>query len=244
MSLVATIKNWGLGARSKAKPSARPATKKPASKKNEPKSVQEVDRLLRRLGPYPIVTGPYDAEGYDALARRRLDWMTQRKRLLALRHTLGQRTDNDAIQAKATEVLSVDDVRKNASRVRKSEAWRHKQLDSMQQQAEVELEHVIRALLGGPSLTAKYGAMPGGRDPITLSAAMEQAWRDWREKAAARGVIVEAVVDCIAQPKTMADIERERGMASGDGIRNHCRGLAVWAEVRGWATIRLTERGD
>lgn len=243
MSLVATVKNWGLGARSKAKQAAQPTTKKPASKK-EPKSVQEVDRLLRRLGPYPIVTGLYDAEDYDALTRRRLDWMAQRKRLLELRHTLGQKTDNDAIQAKATEVLSVDDVRKNASRVRKSEAWRHKQLDSMQQQAEVELEHVIRALLGGPSLTAKYGAMPGGRDPITLSAAMEQAWRDWRAKASARGIIVEAVVDCIAQPKTMADIERERGMASGNGIHNHRRGLDIWAEVRGWITIRLTERGE
>lgn len=248
MPIMVTVKDWGLGA--KPKPKAQqvttPAPKRPG--KDDPKTVDEVVRRLRRLGSYPMATGPYDAEDYDALTRRRLDWMAQRSRLLTFKNELGKRTDNDAIQAKTTEVLSVDDVRKNASRVKKSEAWRHKQLDSMQQQAEVELEQVIRSELGGPAVTARYGRIGGGHDPFMVSAAMQRDWVEWRAKAARHGVLIEAVVDCIREPWTMAEVERRHGIKGGDGIANHRLGLDVWAEQRQWvragyATTRLTNEG-
>ena len=207
------------------------------------KDVRKVNEDLRRLGPYPMVSaGPYAAEDYDALTRRRLDWTERRRQLLADKHAFSQRSDNDAIRLRGTVALAAGDsagqekARKNATRVRQSEVWRYKQLSGTQRQAEIEMEHVIRVLLGGPSLVAKYGAISGGRDPATLSAAMDKTWRDWRRDAAARGINVEAVVDCIGQPKTMAEIERERGFSAGQGIDNHRRGLDLWAQLRGWTS--------
>ncbi len=213
----------------------------PKPKKKIAKSLREVNEKLRRLGPYPMITtGPYDAEDYDALTRRRLDWTRQRRVLLALKTELSRRSDNEATRLRGTIPLAEGDsegqkhARKNATRVRQSEAWRHKQLDGVQRQAEIELDQVIRAKLGGPALVAKYGRIGGGHNPYEISAAMSATWVSWIEHARIRGIDHDAVVDCIAQPLTLGDIEKGHGMVDGQGIVNHRRGLDLWAELRGW----------
>jgi hypothetical protein len=229
-----TIKEWELGSRTRAPAAVKADAPKVAPKKNVPKSLQEVNARLRKLGPYPMATGPYSAEDYDALTRRRLDWTRLHGELLEQKRLLSQRTDNDAITAKQTETLSSDDVRKNATRVKQSEAWRHKQLDPTQQQAEVELESVIRASIGGPAVTARYGRIGGGGDPFTMTSKMAKDWKAWRDRASIRGVNVNAVVACIAEPLTMADVEKRYAIPAGKGIINHKHGLDVWSELRGW----------
>jgi len=59
------------GVRPKSPTGDKPVEK--AAPKRAPKSAR-VDDRLRKLGPYPVVTGPHDADDYDALMRRRLDW--------------------------------------------------------------------------------------------------------------------------------------------------------------------------
>ena len=224
-------------------PTVNRAPKKKAPSNKDPKTVKDAEDRLRRLGTYPmVVSGPYDADDYDALTRRRLDWTTERKRLLMLKHELGRKTDNEATSLRGTVTLTDEDNRKNATRVKQSEAWRYKQLDGVQRQAELELERVMRATRGGPSLVANYGRVGGGNDPYAISAAMEQAYSAWRATAVSRGVLIEAVLTCIIEPVTMAEIERAHGIAAGDGIRNHCNGLNVWAEIRGWVKPKEENR--
>lgn len=234
--LAATSGTRPKGVTVRPSPKVRPSNR-------DPKTVKECEDRLRRLGTYPmVITGPYDAEDYDALTRRRLDWITERGKLLSQKHALGRKTDNDAIAAKGTTTLSDGDNRKNATRVKQSEAWRHKQLDGVQRQAELELERVMRSMRGGPSLVANYGRVGGGNDPYAISAAMEQDYRTWRNSAARRGVLIEAVLTCIVELVTMAEIERAHGFAAGDGISNHRAGLNVWAETRGWVKARENDR--
>jgi hypothetical protein len=232
------------GVRPKGPAGAKPAKKAP---KGDPKSVKEATDRLRRLGPYPIVTGPYDAEDYDNLTRRRLDWITQHKRLLAQKHDLGKKTDNDAIQAKHTVDLAGDDsagqqqARKNATRVRQSHAWRYNQLDGTQRQAEIEMESAWRSRIAGfGPVTAKYGALGGRGEPFTAGADMEKAWIDWAVEAlreAADGkktVNISPFIDCLIEPKTLKDVERDHRLEPGDALANYQKGLHIWCRLRSW----------
>ena len=234
------------GVRPKGPASAKPAKK--AQSKRDPKSVKEVTDRLCRLGPYPIVTGPYDAEDYDNLTRRRLDWITQHKRLLAMKHELGKKTDNDAIQAKRLVAVGDDDskgqqaARKNATRVMQSHAWRYNQLDGTQRQAEIEMEAAWRSRIAGfGPVTAKYGSLGGRGEPFTAGADMEKAWTDWtvealKENADGRKTVnLSAFVDCLIEPKTLKEVERDQRLAPGAALSNYQTGLQIWCRLRGWA---------
>lgn len=63
---------------------------------------------------------------------------------------------------------------------------------------------------------------------------MNDTYAKWRTTAAARGVKIEAVPDCIGEPVTMADVERRYRTPTGKGIENHRYGLDIWSELRGW----------
>jgi hypothetical protein len=233
------------GVRPKSPTGDKPA-KKPAPKR-APKSVREVDDRLRRLGPYPLAEGPYDDLDYDALTRRRLDWTAQRRYLLALRHELGKKTDNDAIQAKATVEVAVDDpeskrkARKNLTRVKQSEAWRYRQLTPMQRQAEGEMILTWRTMtVGLGTASAKYGSFaPGhGGGEHELSVALKAAWANWLKLAKSSHISFSVVLDCLVEPKTLTDIEKERRLDAGQALAIYQQGLDLWCTLRGWVRQR------
>ncbi len=126
-------------------------------------------------GRYPVVDGPYDAEDYDALTRRRLDWTAARSKLLAQKHEAARITDIDAIKAKnaPTVEVAVDDpearsaLARTSPRVRQSEAWRYRQLSSMQRQAEIEMEGVEKQNHGHGSCGGTLRPAADGTDVCT-----------------------------------------------------------------------------
>lgn len=218
-------------------------TEPKAAAKKPRRPIGTIERHLKRLGDYPKVDGPYAAEDYDALTRRRLDWMAQRSRLLA-ELTEARKSDTEAVKAAnaPTVEVAVDDpeakkrARRNLTRVRQSEAWRHKQLTPMQRQAEIEMALAWKVQTQGTTaVSPKYGAVGGGRDGFAISAAMDATWRDWMAKAKGRAVNVGAFIDCLVEPKTLAGIERERKFKRGSVLPMYKTGLNLWCELRGWA---------
>lgn len=141
-----------------------------------------------------------------------------------------------------TEEIAVDDpeakkrTRKNITRVRQSEAWRHKQLTPMQRQAESEMGLAWQARTAGlANVTAQYGDVRGGgSNGLTLGAGLDQTWRDWVAEAKQRKIHIAVVIDCIAEPKTLADIERDRKLKRGKALAIYLAGLDAWCELRGW----------
>lgn len=54
--------------------------------------------------------------------------------------------------------------------------------------------------------------------------------------------MVEATIDCLAESKPLAQIERDRRMRRGQAMENYVRPLDLWCELRGW--IRGPTLGD
>lgn len=226
-----------------AKDGAKPKGKASKRVKKE-RSVLDIDAKLRLLGPYPMATGPCDDLDYDALTRRRLDWTAARSKLLAQKHEASRITDIDAIKAKnaPTVEVSIDDpeakkrARKNLTRVRQSEAWRYKQLSPMQRQAEIEMETAWKARTTGlDAAVSRYGSYATGTPSVhEMGAAIDRTWRDWINEARLRGVVVNVVIECFSQPKTLPDIEHEYRLRPGAALSHYQRGLDIWCELRGW----------
>ena len=49
-----------------------------------------------------------------------------------------------------------------------------------------------------------------------------------------RRILVEAVVDVLTEPRSLAEVEHNRRMRKGEAFRNYAAGLDLWCEVRGW----------
>jgi hypothetical protein len=165
---------------------------------------------------------------------------------------LAQIGDAETTQARnfPTEEISVDlpegrnKTRKNHTRVRQSEAWRHRRLTAMQQQAVTEMGLAWQAMTSGLGASiSRYSNMPGGgsKDRFGLGADLEKTWNEWWRRAHQMRIRCAAFLDFLTEPKTAAEIERERHMKKGRGIENFCAGLDLWAEVRGWT--RRTDLG-
>lgn len=164
-----------------------------------------------------------------------------------------------------TVEIAVDDpdstrrTRRNLTRCRQSEAWRHNQLDSMQRDAwsEMALAYQARTVGLGPS-RSKYGPSGGGGRPDNV--VLDQAWKDWCAAAVDRRIMVSAVIDCLVEPLTLAQVERNHRMRRGQAMDQFLKALQLWAELRGWtrgprmqagphvlperATIGLTNSAD
>lgn len=138
-----------------------------------------------------------------------------------------------------TVEIAVDDpestrkVRRNLTRVRQSEAWRHTKLDGMQRDAwrEMALAYQIRTAGIGPS-RSRYGIAGGGGPPDNV--VLEQAWMQFCTSAVDRRIMVSAVIDCLVEPKTLAQVERDHRMRRGQAMDQFCQALHLWAELRGW----------
>lgn len=188
-----------------------------------PKSIKKTDLALAKLGRAGVA-----------------DW-DRRKQLLAHRTELSRRSDNEATRLRGTVEVSVDDpeatrkARRNLTRCRQSEAWRHNRLTGMQRDAEKEMEFAWRQRTSGlGAAVSKYGAVAGGSVRADLGADVDATWRDWSREATQRRIMVAAVIDVLSEPKTLADVERDHRMRRGQAMEHYVRGLDLWCELRGW----------
>lgn len=226
------------GVRPKQPQTARPLKK--LKDRRAPKSVRDVDRAMTRLEPAEAVR--FSSEGVA-------NW-DERRRLLALRTDLGRRTDNDATRLRGTVEVAVEDpddtrkARRNLTRVRQSEAWRHNKLSGMQRDAEKEMEFAWRQRTAGlGAAVSRYGQQRGRSSRADLGTSLDEAWLKWAALAVPRRVMVDVVIDCIAEPKTLAQVERDHRMRRGQAFDNYVLGLDLWCEVRGWVRGPSMRRG-
>jgi len=145
-------------------------------------------------------------------------------------------------QHSPTVEVAVDDpeatrkVRRNITRVRQSEAWRHNRLSSMQRDAEKEMEFAWRQRTSGlGAASPKYGAaLRGSSNRIDLGSSVEASWVEWCRMVHGRRIMLDAVTDCLAEPLTLVEVERKHRMRKGQAFENYVKGLDLWCEVRGW----------
>jgi hypothetical protein len=107
----------------------------------------------------------------------------------------------------------------------------------MQQSAERELEFAWRALTHGlGAAKMKMGFEPRGHcdSQNDVAANVGETWREWHREAGRRGIDQRAVIDLLTEPKTLAQVERDRRLRRGHAFAIYARGLDLWAEIRGW----------
>ena len=213
------------------------AKAKRSKKVKKPKMETDVNAELDALGP----VADYPAG--------RIAWWRDRVAIIDRHRKRSRVTDVERAQERhsPTVEIAVDDpeatrkVRKNLTRVRQSEAWRHNQLSGLQREAEREIELAYRANGGPQAAVAKYGSVGGqGDGGIELSAEIAAAWRDWNVETGRRRINKWVVIDCVSEPRTLAEIERSRRLAPGKALSHYTRGLSLWCELRGWVRPHST----
>lgn len=168
--------------------------------------------------------------------------MAKPKKSKKIRRRLGRDALDWQERHSPTVEIAVDDpeatrkTRRNLTRVRQSEAWRHNRLTGMQRDAEKEMEFAWRQRTPGlGAASSRYGeARGGGSNRTDLGASVDESWREWAAKAVARRIMVNAVIDCLAEPKSLAQVEHDHRMRRGQAFDNYVAGLDLWCEVRGW----------
>ncbi len=159
--------------------------------------------------------------------------------------TKPRKTPRDALEWQErhspTVEIAVDDpeatrkARRNLTRCRQSEAWRHNRLTGMQREAEREMELALRSRIAGlGTAVSRYGAARGGGTNIELGSATDSLWRAWATEAPQRRIMVAVVIECLTEPKTLTDIERDHRMRQGQAFEHYAAGLDLWCELRGW----------
>jgi hypothetical protein len=240
-TMTETLREWeiGSGVRPRATTTRRPSVvvdhcepRVTIKSGREIKDRSLADRL-RQLGPYPRKTSEH-------LARQQLHWLTERAQILDS-HRRREAVREAAIRMRSSEAIDVDlsegqkRVRRNATRIRQSEAWRHKQLNSEHQEAETEMQLAWQCRTSGIGPSAsRYDGMPGQRDAMAgpESAALEQVWIDWANMMNAKRVSLAVVIEVLSEPRTLADIERSRRLERGRAMEIYRAGLDLWLEVR------------
>jgi hypothetical protein len=140
-----------------------------------------------------------------------------------------------------TVEIAIDDpeatrkTRRNLTRVRQSEVWRHNRLSGMQRDAEKEMEFAWRMRTAGlGAAVSGFNVKHGKATSADFGARIEEVWLPWTTLAHARRILLAAVIDCLAEPKTLAQVERDHRMRRGQAFDNYVRALDLWCEIRGW----------
>lgn len=199
------------------------------AKKPKPRMPTLEEQLADHLRDAPMEKG---GDAYEQAYRRA--WTKKRFELQdAIRRRDAKRSVDDTVEIMADDPESTKKGRKNLTRVRQSEAWRHNRLTGMQRDAEKEMEFAWRQRTAGlGAAVSRYGVRSGGGRPD--NAGIDASWMEWVRLAHQRRVMIDAVVDCLAEPKTLAQVERDRRMRRGQAFDNYVLGLDLWCEVRGW----------
>lgn len=208
------------------------ASATPAKKRHEIKKPKEERDLYRRLDDIRAS----DADPLEKYRQRKRATESWRKR------TRIHDVERAQAQHSPTIEISVDlpdetrRVRRNTTRVRQSEAWRHNQLTPMQQQAVSEMGLAWQARTAGlGTASSRYGEVRGATgESLTLGAELDITWREWWSEARKRKISVRVVVDCICEPLSLREIERNRKLENGAALAIYQRGLDLWCQIRGW----------
>lgn len=157
------------------------------------------------------------------------------------RHRFGRDALDWQEQHSPTVEIAVDDpestrkVRRNLTRCRQSEAWRHNQLSGMQRDAEKEMEFAWRQRTAGlGAASSKYGRTGARDNRMDLGSDIDATWRRWASEAHRRRIMVDAVIDCFAEPLTLMQVERKHRMLRSQAMANYIKALDLWCELRGW----------
>ena len=181
------------------------------------------------------------------MARQRVDWLKRRADITDSHRKRTRVSDPSLVQERhsPTVEIAVDDpeakrkARRNITRVRQSEAWRHNNLDPMQRDAESEMHRVWRTMTTGLAMhhlafdRAVGGALRNAT-AVDHLAGLEQTWRDWRRRARARRIKLVVVIMILAEPRTLREVEQACALSHGSAIEVYRRGLDLWCELRGW----------
>jgi len=198
------------------------------AKKPKPRLPTLEEQLAEHMRDAP--TGK-DGDAYEQAYRR--SWVKRRNELQdAIRHRDAKRTTDDTVEIVTDDPTDRKKRRQNLTRAKQSEVWRHNQLDGMQRDAwhEMALAWQTRTVGLGPS-RSKYGINGGG---VPAGYKLDQEWRDWCAAAIDRRIMVGVVIDCIAEPWTLPEVERKHRMRRGQAMDQFILGLDLWSELRGW----------
>lgn len=153
-------------------------------------------------------------------------------------------------QHSPTVEIAVDDpeatrkTRRNLTRCRMSEAWRHNRLTGMQREAEREMELAWRQRTAGLGASvSRYGVQRGGSTRLDIGADADATWREWAADAPRWRIMVAPAIECFAEPKTLAQIERDHRMRRGQALVNYQAALDLWCYLRGWIRAMPTPVG-
>lgn len=205
--------------------------------------------MLLKAGAYPMSIEIAGASPrYDsALGDRRVTWH-DRRRVITDRHVRISRQSGDALEVQErhspTIEIAVDDsegrrrARRNLTRVRQSEAWRHNQLSTLQRQAEGEMRDAFEARIAGLKIAAmnfeRVSLGVDDRGPTGRAIDADARWRAWFSVARKKKIATSVVIDCLAALVTLADIEKAYRKGNGWALGHYQRGLDLWAVMRGW----------
>lgn len=197
-------------------------------KKPKPRLPTLEEQLAEHMRDAP--TGK-DGDAYEQAYRR--SWIKRRNELQdAIRHRDAKRVVDDTVEISVDDPDDVKKRRKNTTRVKQSEAFRHNKLDGMQREAcrEMVIAWQTRTMGLGPS-RSKYGFTGGGmRDSYQL----DEEWKNWLAAAVDRRIMVAVVIECLVEPKTLTQIEHDHRLRRGQALIQFTAGLDLWAELRGW----------
>jgi hypothetical protein len=205
------------------------------------------DALLA-AGPKPTYANVFTTEQAADVARAILAWHRRRTRITETWRKRSRLSDPELVQERhsPTVEIAVDDpeakrrVRRNITRVRQSEAWRHNNLDTMQRQAEAEMHSAWRLRTGGLQIRGQRLDLGAAGRPSAIERdtaimlKLDATWREWIVEAKARGIDRRVIIMVLSEPRTLSEVERACRLPRGAAIEIYRRGLDLWCELRGW----------
>lgn len=155
-----------------------------------------------------------------------------------------QETHSPTVEIAIDDPEATRKARRNTTRCRQSEAWRHNRLTGMQRDAEKEMEFAWRQrTVGLGAASSRYGESRGASNRADLGASVDASWLEWVRRAIGRRLMVAAVIDCLAEPMPLAQVEHDHRMRRGQAFANYVGALDLWCEVRGWIRGPRMDRG-
>lgn len=218
-----------------------PKIKRSKKLKKPPPTMMSEREEIDALGPVAAFPGG------------RIAWIRERFAISDRHRRRSRMTDTDALKERnfPTVEIAVPDPedkkakRYNNTRVLQSEAWRFNQLTGMQRDAAKEMLLAITLRTAGTAAAvSKYGpvSIAGSSSPtdVGFEADVEGMWIEWTKEAKRRRISITVVIEVLAEPKTLRDIEHERRMRTGVPFAHYLRALTLWCELRGWLRPHAT----
>jgi len=207
----------------------------------------DLQRALAAVGPKPDYSEVRTADACIEIAHQRLAWDRRRTDITASWRRRSRLSDPELCQERhsPTVEIAVDDpeskrrARRNLTRVRQSEAWRHNHLSTMQRQAESEIAFVWRVITHGlgPTSSAAFRPRFGTSSVATLmigTTGLEKTWREFLPELGRRRIRRDVVLDVLTEPQTLRQIETQHRLPQGRALAIYERALDCWCELRGW----------